>query len=189
MFFLVLPNLGKSRELTERLSTLAQRAQDPAQLLSARLALAVTPLSLGDPAATREQTEQGVALYDPRRPTLANRLTRKVRSSETGRSLHGINSPRPASWKETRGKSLKPLSPAHHSNPGSSAHRRSGFSASESTRYVGIPAAIARRAQSFVPLLADIARWKARHICAPAATISAFRIGLTLELMGRFRLS
>src|SRR5262249_28429168 len=33
----------------------------------ARMALAVTSFSLGDPAATREHAEQAVALYDPRR--------------------------------------------------------------------------------------------------------------------------
>jgi hypothetical protein len=53
MYYEVRPDLGKSRELAERLFTLAQRAQDPAQLLQARLALAVTSLSLGDAAATR----------------------------------------------------------------------------------------------------------------------------------------
>ena len=67
MFYEVRSELGKSRELAERLFTLAQRAQDPAQLLQARQALAVTSLCLGDPAATREHMEQGVALYDPKR--------------------------------------------------------------------------------------------------------------------------
>src|SRR5262249_53399683 len=55
------------RELAEQLFNLAQGAQDPAQLLQARQALAVTSLCLGDPAATREHMEQGVALYDPKR--------------------------------------------------------------------------------------------------------------------------
>jgi predicted ATPase len=59
--------LGQARELAERLFRLAQGAQDPAQLLQARQALAVTSLCLGDPAATREHMEQGVALYDPKR--------------------------------------------------------------------------------------------------------------------------
>jgi hypothetical protein len=67
MYDEVRPDLGKSPELAERLFTQAQRAQDPAKLLKARLALAVTSLSLGDPAATREHTEQGDSLYDPRR--------------------------------------------------------------------------------------------------------------------------
>jgi predicted ATPase len=53
--------LGKSRELAEQLFTLAQRTRNPAQLLQARQALAVTSLSLGDPSATREHMEQAVA--------------------------------------------------------------------------------------------------------------------------------
>jgi predicted ATPase len=67
MFHEVRSDLGKSLELAERLFALGRKAQDPAQLLQARMALAVTSLSLGDPAATREHAEQGVALYDPRR--------------------------------------------------------------------------------------------------------------------------
>ena len=67
MYYEVRGEPGKSRELAERLFTLAQRAQDPAQLLQARQALAITSLCLGDPAATREHMEQGVALYDPKR--------------------------------------------------------------------------------------------------------------------------
>ena len=67
MYYEVRAKLGKPRELAERLFMLAQRTQDPAQLLQARMALAVTSLSLGDPAATREHMEQGVVLYDPRR--------------------------------------------------------------------------------------------------------------------------
>jgi predicted ATPase len=64
MFYLVRPDLGKARELAERLFTLAQ---DQAQLLQAREALVVTFLHLGDPGAAREHMEQAVALYDPRR--------------------------------------------------------------------------------------------------------------------------
>ena len=59
--------LGKTLELAEQLFTLAERAQDPTQLLQARQALAITSLCLGNPSATREHMEQGVALYDPRR--------------------------------------------------------------------------------------------------------------------------
>jgi predicted ATPase len=59
--------LGKSRELAERLFTLAQRTQDEVQLIQARMALVVTSFCLGDPAAAREHMEQGVAQYDPRR--------------------------------------------------------------------------------------------------------------------------
>jgi predicted ATPase len=67
LFHKVRSELGKARELAERLFRLAQGAQDPAQLLQARQALAITTLCLGDPAATREHMEQGAALYDPRR--------------------------------------------------------------------------------------------------------------------------
>jgi predicted ATPase len=59
--------LAKARELAERLFSLAQAAQDPAQLLQVRQALAVTSLCLGEPAATREHVEHGFALYDPSR--------------------------------------------------------------------------------------------------------------------------
>src|SRR5262249_57955484 len=41
--------------------------RDRAHLVQARMALMVTYLSLGEPAATREHSEQGVALYDPER--------------------------------------------------------------------------------------------------------------------------
>jgi predicted ATPase len=66
-YYLVRSELGKSRELAERLFALAQMARDPAQLLQARQALAITSHCLGDPAATREHMEQGVALNDPER--------------------------------------------------------------------------------------------------------------------------
>ncbi|HET6328567.1 MAG TPA: protein kinase [Planctomycetaceae bacterium] len=67
LFYKVRSELGKARELAERLFELAQRNQDPAQLLQVRQALAVTSLCLGEPAATREHMEQGVALYNPER--------------------------------------------------------------------------------------------------------------------------
>jgi serine/threonine protein kinase/predicted ATPase len=67
LFYKVRSQLEKARELAERLFSLAQGAQDPSQLLQARQALSVTSLCLGDPAATREHMEQGVALYDPKR--------------------------------------------------------------------------------------------------------------------------
>ena len=67
MFYFVRPELGKARELAEQLFTLAQGAQDQAQALQARQALAITSLSLGNPTATREHMEQGMALYDPKR--------------------------------------------------------------------------------------------------------------------------
>jgi predicted ATPase len=67
MYYLVRSKLGKSCELAERLFTLAQTAREAAQLHQARLALAITSLCRGDPAATREHMEQGVATYDPER--------------------------------------------------------------------------------------------------------------------------
>src|SRR5205823_2399713 len=66
-FYEVRSDLGRSRELAERLLALARKAQDPTQLLQARQALAVTSFCLGDLAATREHMEQAVALYDPER--------------------------------------------------------------------------------------------------------------------------
>ena len=67
LFYKVRSELEKARERAERLFALAQRAQDPAQLIQARQALAVTSLCIGDPAATREHMEQAIALYDPKR--------------------------------------------------------------------------------------------------------------------------
>jgi predicted ATPase len=66
MYYEVSSNHEKSRELGERLFALAEQAQDPALFMQARMALAVASFSLGDPAATREHTEQAVAVYDPR---------------------------------------------------------------------------------------------------------------------------
>jgi predicted ATPase len=66
MYYVVRARRDESRELTEQLFALAQRTQDPAHHLQARLAGTVTSLSLGDPAVAREHMEQGVALYDPR---------------------------------------------------------------------------------------------------------------------------
>jgi adenylate cyclase len=66
-FYEVRSDFRKSRELAELLLTLGQKAQDPAKLLQAHVALAVTSLSIGDPAGTREHMEQGVALYDQER--------------------------------------------------------------------------------------------------------------------------
>jgi predicted ATPase len=67
LFYKVRSELGKARDLAERLFSLAQGAQDPSQLLQARQALSVTSLCLGEPTATLEHVEQGVALYDPQR--------------------------------------------------------------------------------------------------------------------------
>src|SRR5262249_54521039 len=57
-----------------------------------------------------------------------------------------------------------------------------GRPSAESIRYVGIPAAIARLAQSLVPLLRARNRWNAMHMSAPAAIISAFRSGSAFAL-------
>jgi predicted ATPase len=67
LIYKVRSELAKARELAERLLRLAQDAQDPIQLLQVHQALAVTSLCLGEPAATREHMEQGLALYDPKR--------------------------------------------------------------------------------------------------------------------------
>jgi predicted ATPase len=67
LVYKVRSELDKARELAERLFSLAQGARDPAQLLQVRQALAVTRLCQGDPAATREHMDQGVALYDRKR--------------------------------------------------------------------------------------------------------------------------
>jgi len=67
MFYEVGSNLEKSRELAEQLFALAQKADDTAQLIQAHMALAVASFSRGEFVTTREHTEQGFALYDPRR--------------------------------------------------------------------------------------------------------------------------
>jgi predicted ATPase len=67
MFYEVGSNPEKSRELADRLFVLARQAQDPAQVVQAHMAQAVTSFSLGDPAATRDHMEQAVALYDAKR--------------------------------------------------------------------------------------------------------------------------
>src|SRR5262249_47415998 len=59
MYHEVRSDLDQSLELAERLFTLAQKAQDPAQLIQAHMALMVTFLSLGEPAKTRAHAEQG----------------------------------------------------------------------------------------------------------------------------------
>jgi predicted ATPase len=59
--------LGKSRALAEQLLALAQQTQDRAGLLQGHQALAITCLSLGELAATREHMGQVVALSDSER--------------------------------------------------------------------------------------------------------------------------
>jgi predicted ATPase len=67
MFYEVRGKLAESRQLAERLYTLAEGAEDRGQLLQARQALTITSLCLGDPAAARQHMDHGVVLYDPRR--------------------------------------------------------------------------------------------------------------------------
>ncbi|HWB13748.1 MAG TPA: protein kinase [Pirellulales bacterium] len=67
MFHYVRPDLQQARELADQLFTLAHKAQDPAQLLHAREALATTSFSLGDQLAATEHMTQGIALYDLQR--------------------------------------------------------------------------------------------------------------------------
>jgi predicted ATPase len=67
MYYEVGSQLGKSRELAERLLALAHSAQDTDLLIQAHVAFVVTTFSLGDLADTREHAEQGIALYDKRR--------------------------------------------------------------------------------------------------------------------------
>jgi predicted ATPase len=67
MLYEVRSDLEKSRELANQLFTLARDAHDPALLLQAHMARVVTSFSLGNPAATRENADQGFALYDPAR--------------------------------------------------------------------------------------------------------------------------
>jgi serine/threonine protein kinase/predicted ATPase len=66
MFHEVRSDLDKSLELARRLFDVGQKCDDPARELQARMALMVTSLSLGQPAATREHSERGVAIYDPK---------------------------------------------------------------------------------------------------------------------------
>jgi predicted ATPase len=66
MFQLVRPDLGKARELAERLFTLAQTAKDTAQLVQAHQAMVVTSLHVGDPATAHDHMVRGMALYDPK---------------------------------------------------------------------------------------------------------------------------
>jgi predicted ATPase len=74
MFYAVRSDLKKSLELAKNLFTLGQSARDESHLLQSRLALAVTSLSLGDPAATRQHTEQVAVLYDPSQHNSYTRL-------------------------------------------------------------------------------------------------------------------
>ena len=63
-FYLVRGILQTAHELGEQLLRLAQRVRDPAQLLAAHQALAVTLCWHGECALAHEHVEQGLALYD-----------------------------------------------------------------------------------------------------------------------------
>ena len=64
-FYLVRGVGQTARELGEQLLRLAQRGHDPAQLLAAHQALAVTLFWQGECALAHTHAEQGLALYDP----------------------------------------------------------------------------------------------------------------------------
>src|SRR5262249_17542969 len=59
--------LARAWAMAEDLFRLAQQPGDSALLLQSHQALAVTSLCRGEPAATREHMERGIALYDPGR--------------------------------------------------------------------------------------------------------------------------
>jgi class 3 adenylate cyclase/predicted ATPase len=65
LFYQVRGELPTARELAEELLTLAQTVQDSALLLQAHSALGSALLHLGEPVASREHMEQGIALYNP----------------------------------------------------------------------------------------------------------------------------
>jgi predicted ATPase len=67
MFYEVGGEPRKSRELAGQLLALAERTQDPDQLIRAHQALSITSLCLGEPAAAVEHMNQGIALYDAKR--------------------------------------------------------------------------------------------------------------------------
>jgi predicted ATPase len=67
LFHKVRSELPRAREMAGELFALAERLRDPALVLQAHQALAMTALCLGEPAATREHMERVAALYDPQR--------------------------------------------------------------------------------------------------------------------------
>jgi predicted ATPase len=60
-------NIRSAHELHKQLLSLAQRHNDPAQLLVAHRALGASLFYLGEVSAAHAHTEQGLALYDPQR--------------------------------------------------------------------------------------------------------------------------
>jgi predicted ATPase/DNA-binding winged helix-turn-helix (wHTH) protein len=67
LFHKVRSEIPRARTMAEELFALAQQLGNPALLLQAHQALAVTTLCAGEPAATRRHMERGAALYDPER--------------------------------------------------------------------------------------------------------------------------
>jgi DNA-binding winged helix-turn-helix (wHTH) protein/predicted ATPase len=73
-FYLWRGELEATRRLAEQLLRLAQRAQDPALLLYAHLAMGNSLLFLGEFPLVRDHLEQGIALYDPRQHSVQTTL-------------------------------------------------------------------------------------------------------------------
>jgi predicted ATPase len=67
LFYKARSELPNARAAAEELLALARQVDDPALVLQAHQALAVTHLCLGEPAATRVHMDEGTALYDPRK--------------------------------------------------------------------------------------------------------------------------
>jgi predicted ATPase len=67
LFHKVRSDLPTARAMADELFALAERLDDPALVLQAHQALAVTTQCAGEPAATVEHMERGTALYDPAR--------------------------------------------------------------------------------------------------------------------------
>jgi class 3 adenylate cyclase/predicted ATPase len=65
LFYIVRAELQTARELGEQLLSLAQHQYDPAHLLVAHQALGATLFHSGEFAASRQHSEQGIALYNP----------------------------------------------------------------------------------------------------------------------------
>jgi predicted ATPase len=67
LYHKVRSELPKAGVMARELFDLAQRLGDPSLELQSHQALAVTALCSGDPVATRQHMDQGLALYDPGR--------------------------------------------------------------------------------------------------------------------------
>lgn len=67
LFHKVRAEIPTALAMADELFALAQRLGDPALVLQAHQAMAVTTLCAGDPAATRDHMDRGTVLYDPDR--------------------------------------------------------------------------------------------------------------------------